>query len=237
MGSAFSDETLVRLQNLLSNYAPKQELLDACKAITIGAVVGPAGSGKDTLRQALLNTHPSLYSLLLSDTSRPKRPSEQDGVEYHFKALEQMLDGFEKGDYLQGAIVHGQQLSGLNAQEILQIPKGKMPLSILVIQTIEQLVSMGLTFRTVFLVPPSLDAMKERLSIRQGVSEEERKRRLQTAAIELELALQHDDFQFIITDKLQRPLRIAEDFFKTGIIDENEQERAIPVVRELLESL
>ena len=225
------------LQELLRSYTPRQEVIDWCRSITLGVVIGPAGSGKDTLRNELITRNSDSFSLLLSDTSRSMRINEVDGVEYHFRTLENMIEGFYRGDYLQGAIVHGQQLSGLNAQELLALPENVMPLGILIIQTVEELVKKQLKIRGVFLVPPSLDEMKDRLSERQGISAEEQNRRFKTAKVELELALKHEDYQFIVTRNIEKSVEISKKFLLKGEIDMIEQVSAKQAATDLLRSL
>jgi guanylate kinase len=226
-----------RLRGMLLKYRPRDEVKKACEGFHFGVIIGPAGSGKDTLRQALLRCYPAKYSLLLSDTSRAPRITERDGVEYHFKSLKDMLTGFKRGDYLQGAVVHGQQLSGVNGKDLLNLQSNTMPLSIFVIQTVEELQLLGFSLRGIFLLPPSLADMKERLSVRQGITQAEQERRLKTAKTELELALAHNDFQFLVTRTIQHSLEVSSAFLESGVVNQAEQFEARKVASSLLEEL
>jgi guanylate kinase len=233
-----SSEQQNDIQQMLRDYLPSEKLLELCRRRLFGTIVGPAGSGKDTLRQALLTIKRDKFCLLLSDTSRARRANEQEGVEYHFRSLEEMLAGFENGQYLQGALVHGQQLSGLNGSELVRLPEGLLPLSILVIQTVEALREMQLDMRAIFLLPPSIEAMRERLAIRQGVGVEEIERRFTTAKTELALVLdRQQDYQLITTKTLEHSLSVAAPYLLAGTKNSEEQTRSLVVLEKLLSSL
>jgi guanylate kinase len=236
MSDFLTSEQLAATRLLLSDYAPSATILDQVKSTIIGAIIGPAGSGKDTLRKELLRQYPTNYSLLVSDTSRPKRADEVEGFDYHFKAFEQIYAGLIVGEYMQVAIVHEQQISGLSANELKNIADNKVALSILVIDTVHSLTDQGCDVRAVFLVPPSYQQMISRLSLRNGMDASESRRRLHSAIEELKQA-QVSNFQLIVTDNVEKVVAISNNYLTKNIIDIEEIKTAKKIIKNLLQDL
>jgi guanylate kinase len=69
-------------------------------------VAAPSGAGKSTLVNALLAQEPQI-KLSISSTTRPPRPGEQDGREYHFTTVEDFVAREKAGEFLEHAEVHG----------------------------------------------------------------------------------------------------------------------------------
>jgi guanylate kinase len=69
-------------------------------------ITAPSGAGKTSLVNALLKETPGL-KLSVSYTTRPPRPGEQNGREYHFVDDATFLDMHARGDFLESAEVHG----------------------------------------------------------------------------------------------------------------------------------
>ena len=68
-------------------------------------VSGPSGSGKTTLCRRLADSGEVRYSI--SCTTRPPRPGEENGRDYHFLTKEDFFHRLEGGDFLEHAVVHG----------------------------------------------------------------------------------------------------------------------------------
>jgi guanylate kinase len=69
-------------------------------------VAAPSGAGKSTLVNALLAQEPGI-KLSISTTTRPPRPGEQDGREYHFTTADDFVARADRGEFLEWAEVHG----------------------------------------------------------------------------------------------------------------------------------
>src|SRR6478735_5544957 len=69
-------------------------------------VVAPSGAGKSTLVNALLAQDPAIR-LSVSYTTRDPRPTETNGVQYHFVSVEDFMERHGKGEFLESAEVHG----------------------------------------------------------------------------------------------------------------------------------
>jgi len=64
----------------------------------IVVIDGPSGVGKDSVMRTLVDTHPDLYQIFVSSTTREKRPGEVDGVHYHFVTKPEFLKNIKNGD-------------------------------------------------------------------------------------------------------------------------------------------
>jgi guanylate kinase len=73
---------------------------------TLFVVAAPSGGGKTSLTRALLEKDPGIR-LSVSYTTRPPRPGEQDGVDYHFVSAERFMALRDAGEFLEHAHVHG----------------------------------------------------------------------------------------------------------------------------------
>lgn len=75
--------------------------------MTIVALMGKAGSGKDTLLHKIMETYPGRYHSIVSCTTRPPREGEVDGVDYHFLTVEEFTEKLLNGDLLEATEFNG----------------------------------------------------------------------------------------------------------------------------------
>ncbi len=160
-------------------------------------VASPSGAGKSTLSRLLLQDDRGI-SMSISATTRPRRPSEVDGVHYHFvtpSRFEQMRAG---GELLESAEVHG-NLYGTPRQPIEQaLAEGRDVLFDLNFEgTLQLYETMREHIVSVFILPPNVAALKSRLERRAEDSPEAIRRRLTTARTEL---LHWHEFDYIIVN-------------------------------------
>lgn len=90
---------------------------------TLLIVSGPSGSGKTTLCRRAEAAGLTTYSI--SCTTRPPRPGEQDGKDYHFISKEEFAQRINAGDFLEHATVHGNSYGTLRADIIDLLQQGK----------------------------------------------------------------------------------------------------------------
>lgn len=164
-------------------------------------LAGPAGVGKSTLCERLVNEVPG-FERVVTATTRPPRPNEMPGRDYHFLSEAEFDARLAAGDFLEWAWVHRKYRYGTLQSAVLgRLPHTSLVMNIDVqgvrsIRAAAQAIPL-LKSRlvTMFVAPDSFDVLRERLAGRGAVSDEELERRLQSA--ELELA-ERNSYDYVI---------------------------------------
>lgn len=144
----------------------------------------PSGTGKTTLRKALLERVPGL-SYSVSYTTRPPRPAEVDGRDYRFISTADFEEGIRSGRWAEWARVHGHYY-GTSAEDLERLlAAGGDVLLDLDVQGAEALAGRFPQSVTIFLLPPSLEELERRLRLRGTDSPEAIAVRLRNAAAEM----------------------------------------------------
>ena len=154
-------------------------------------LAGPAGVGKSTLCDRLVRDLPG-FERVVTATTRPPRPNEVDGRDYHFLADAEFDRKLTAGDFLEWAWVHQRHRYGTLKSAVLdRLAHTSLVMNIDVqgvrsIRTAAQ-TEPRLTGRlvTMFVAPDSMDVLRERLQGRGPVSPEELARRMQSAEREI----------------------------------------------------
>lgn len=228
-----ANEEAQNYKDIIATYHPSGQTVFDFARSSFAVIAGPTGAGKDTLRNALMQRS-SNFTSVLSTTSRPPRPGEQDGVQYHFKSLDFFEQGIDEQRFLQVALVHNQQLSCLDIEEIQKLDPSQVGLSILIVQTEIELRALNANLRTVFVVPPDLETLLRRMQIGRDVAEDEIKRRMEAAKIELQIAHRQPDYYCIVNDNIAQMTELAQNFLMTGVRDENTEKRGRQAIEEVL---
>jgi guanylate kinase len=154
-------------------------------------VIAPSGAGKSSLVNALLARDPSI-ELSISYTTRPARPGEADGREYHFVGREEFERRRADGEFLESAHVHGNHYATSREQIARRLQVGRDILLEIDWQGARQVRAAFAHSIGIFLLPPSFVALEERLHRRGQDSPEVIARRLANARGEMEHALEFD---------------------------------------------
>ncbi len=150
----------------------------------------PAGGGKTTLSNLLLKEIPDLKRIVTCTTRKP-RPGEKDGVDYIFLSKDQFEEKIKKGDFLEYALVHGNYYGTPKDQVFSYIEEGFDVLLVIDVQGMRQIKSNIENVVTIFMIPPSIDELVNRMK-RRGDSEQEIKKRLETAEKEFPAWKEYD---------------------------------------------
>jgi guanylate kinase len=147
---------------------------------------GPSAVGKSTVVRCLRDKVPDLH-FSVSATTRSPRPGEVDGVDYAFVSAERFQQLIDDGALLEWAEIHGGlHRSGTPAEPVVAAARAGFPVLIEVDLAGAQAVKAAMPDAvTVFLAPPSWEALEARLVGRGTESAEVRARRLTTARDEL----------------------------------------------------
>jgi len=148
-------------------------------------VAAPSGAGKSTITRALLATEPAL-SLSISATTRPPRPGEQDGEHYHFQTPASFQALVDSGAMLEWAEVFGRRYGTPRVPVEAALAQGRDVVFDIDWQGHAQLhAALPGDVVGVFVLPPSLPALEQRLRGRASDPEPEIAQRMQAARSEI----------------------------------------------------
>lgn len=172
----------------------------------------PSGAGKTTLVRHLLEIPALNLAFSVSATSRAKRVYEEDGKDYFFITPEQFRKKVEYGEFLEWEEVYENQFYGtLKAEVDSLLKKGKNVIFDIDVEGGMNLKRIyGKEALAIFVKPPSIKHLEERLNTRSSEDEESLKTRLEKAVSELEYAPQFD--KVLLNDKLDKAKKDAEVF-------------------------
>lgn len=125
-------------------------------------VSAPSGAGKTSLVAALVTDDDSLC-VSVSHTTRPKRPKEEDGVNYHFTDEQTFLNMLQDGDFLESAEVYGHRYGTSHKWVNQQLEKGRDVVLEIDWQGAAQVRNLFPESCYIFILPPSLETLTERL--------------------------------------------------------------------------
>jgi guanylate kinase len=167
-------------------------------------IAAPSGGGKSTLCRRVLKRFPEMrYSV--SFTTRKRRRGEQDGVDYHFINKRDFKNRIKSGKWAEWAVVHGNYY-GTSADFLADaLAAGRDILLDLDVQGARQILARYPNSVAIFIRPPSLEVLRERLEARGTDSAESIAIRLKNAEEEI---AQQDLFQHVIVnEKLSKAVR------------------------------
>ncbi|KAK3604121.1 hypothetical protein CHS0354_001118 [Potamilus streckersoni] len=159
---------------------------------------GPSGSGKSTLLQKLFEEFPHHFAFSVSHTTRSPRPGETHGKEYFFVSREEFESMIKNKEFLEHAVFSGNRYgTSMNSVESLQ-KSGKICILDVEINGVKSIKKTNLNALFIFIRPPSLEILSERLRARGTESEDKVQQRLNTAQEALEYANQPGSYDHII---------------------------------------
>ncbi len=167
-------------------------------------IVGPAGVGKGTLVRHLRERLPSL-SLAVSATTRASRPGEIDGEHYHFLTRAEFAARVESGAFVEHAEYAGNCYGTLRSELESRLGAGQSVLLEIELQGARQLRETLPGAVSVFIAPPTRQALRARLMRRGTDSPEQIAARLEAA--ERELAAQAEFEHVVVNDHLEEAVR------------------------------
>jgi len=160
-------------------------------------IAAPSGGGKTSLTRALLEREPAIL-LSVSYTTRPPRPGETDGVDYHFVTPERFRELKDAGEFLEHAQVHGNWYATSSTWLKRQIETGQDVLLEIDWQGAAQVRKLVPASVQIFILPPSLASLEERL-VRRGQDDDQTIARRISAARE---EIRHcGEFDYVIINQ------------------------------------
>ena len=166
-------------------------------------IVAPSGAGKSSLVNALLQADPGL-KLSLSTTTRGPRPGEVDAKDYRFVSTEEFIRERDQGHFLEWAQVHGHYYGTSKPWIESQMQAGSDVILEIDWQGAQQIRKLIPSVQWIFIFPPSIEALEERLRKRGQDDEATIERRLAAAHVELLHAPEAD--YIVVNDSFDRAL-------------------------------
>ncbi|HRD49364.1 MAG TPA: guanylate kinase [Candidatus Competibacteraceae bacterium] len=172
---------------------------------TLYIIAAPSGAGKTSLVKRLVETTPGV-AVSISHTTRPPRPGERDGEHYHFVAMDVFEAMITAGAFLEYAQVFGNRYGTSRAAVLAQLETGQDVILEIDWQGARQVKALLPDSPTIFILPPSRDALRQRLAGRGQDSAEVIERRMAAALDELshyaefDYLVMNDDFATALDD-------------------------------------
>ena len=187
-------------------------------------ISAPSGAGKTTLCDLLLASQPNL-TRAITCTTRAPRPGEKDGVDYHFFTAEEFLKRLHAGNFLEHATVYGNSYGILKSELLGKLRAGKDVLLNVDVQGAATIREQAATepelkraLITIFLTPPSVTVLEERLKKRGADADAVIQKRLAVARQEIS---QWKNFDYLLISGSK-----SEDLRRATAIIESEKMRS-----------
>jgi len=179
-------------------------------------ISGPSGAGKSTILKRLFDEYPDRFGFSISHTTRGPRGTEQHGKEYYFVTKEEFLDLVDKKGFIEHA-QFGSNYYGTSVKAVHDIAeKGRVCILDIEMEGVKQVANHP-TFprpRFLFLSPPSMEILEQRLRSRATDKEEDILKRLNQAKNEMEFAYSgnapHD--KIVVNDDLDKAYQEVKEF-------------------------
>ncbi|KAM3441906.1 hypothetical protein MY4824_001320 [Beauveria thailandica] len=149
-------------------------------------ISGPSGVGKGTLFNLLRERHPDAFGFSVSHTTRTPRSGEEDGKHYHFVQMQDFEDLIAKDGFVEHAEFSGNRYGTSKMTIEEQTKKGRIVLLDIEMEGVKQIKNSSIAARYVFIAPPSVQQLEQRLRGRGTETEASIQKRLAQANKELE---------------------------------------------------
>ena len=167
-------------------------------------ISGPSGTGKGTLIERLMKEDPTLV-FSVSATTRAPRPGEIDGVHYHFVTNEQYDQLVGENAFVEYANVHGNRYGTLRSEVYERLERGENVVLDIDVQGALNVIASEKEKVSIFILPPSMKELRDRLTGRGTETADAVERRLHNAVWEIS---QKDKYEYkVINDDLETCLR------------------------------
>ncbi|MBV1806219.1 guanylate kinase [Pseudomonas viridiflava] len=191
------------------------------KSGTLYIISAPSGAGKTSLVNALIQAQPQIR-VSVSHTTRAMRPGEQDGVNYHFVDRAEFTRMIDHGDFLEQAEVFG-NLYGTSQSHLQQtLDEGHDLILEIDWQGARQVRAKMPATRSIFILPPSQQALRQRLTNRGQDSDEIIENRMREAVSEMS---HYNEYEYIVVnDDFAGALEDLKSIFRANRLTQQHQE-------------
>lgn len=229
------------IQQKLENYIVPKKARDLIRNTRVVFMVGISAAGKDTVRTKLLLS--GKYHHIISHTTRPPRANhgvmEINGTDYHFvdfSKVERMLDNNE---FVEAKIFSG-NIYGTSIEEIKKAhDESKIAITDIEVQGVAEYRKISEKLIPIFLLPPNYEIWQKRLQGRYldgEINLDDIKKRMNTAKIELQEALEKPYFEYVVNEDLNKTLKIVDEIAHEEL-SSKKNALARDVARDILDKL
>ncbi|MEJ3668023.1 guanylate kinase [Stutzerimonas stutzeri] len=199
---------------------------------TLYIVSAPSGAGKTSLVKALVDAQPQVR-VSVSHTTRAMRPGEVDGVNYHFVSRDEFLARLERNEFLEHAEVFG-NLYGTSQRWLEQtLAEGYDLILEIDWQGAQQVRRLMPQAKSIFILPPTQEALRQRLNNRGQDSDEIIEKRMREAVSEMSHYVEYD--YLVINDDFAHALIDLQSIFRANQLNQQaQQQRHARLLSELL---
>lgn len=169
-------------------------------------ISGPSGAGKGTVCKALIEKNPIWISV--SCTTRNPRQGEVHGVNYYFIDKEEFLNRIENNDFLEYAEVYGNYYGTPKSEVLKMLDEGKDVILEIDIQGALKIKSTYPDGVFIFIMPPSMEELKNRITNRGSETPESLKTRMESAYNEISFASKYD--YAVVNDEVEEAVKKIE---------------------------
>lgn len=174
---------------------------------------GPSGTGKSTLLKKLFAEFPTKFGFSVSSTTRSPRPGEIDGKDYNFVNVEEFKDMIAKDKFIEWAQFSGNYY-GTTVESVKKVTNsGKTCILDIDMQGVKSVkYKTDLDARFLFVAPPSLEDLEQRLRGRGTETEDSIAKRLAAAKAEMEYAETDAHDKILVNDNLDKAYKELKEF-------------------------
>jgi guanylate kinase len=224
-------------REVLAHYQLSETAAQTLAQTELVLLVGPTSSGRNTIINELVKTGDFHY--IVSDTTRQPRSNngilEQNGREYWFREEAELLQDLRNGNFLEAAIIHNQQVSGISIRELeVAAVENKIAINEIEIVGADNIHQAKPDAHFIFVLPPSFDVWMTRMRGRGSLPEDEVRRRLESAETEILTALEKEYYTFLVNDDYQHAAQQIQTIVTQDATSEAQQLTTKQLANELL---
>ncbi|MDD4690360.1 MAG: guanylate kinase [Eubacteriales bacterium] len=187
-------------------------------------ISGPSGAGKGTICTEYIKRHPDTF-LSVSVTERAPRPGEIDGVHYNFISKEDFDKLIANDGLIEWAVYNGNRYGSPKAPVLKAIEEGRdviFEIEVVGGAAVRQQYPDGVY---IFIAPPSLEGLRERLAGRNTETVQQIENRLAKASAELEI-MPHYDY-IVVNDTVENGVKAIEEIVASARLRPSQQQEII----------
>ncbi|SCV03566.1 LAME_0H11452g1_1 [Lachancea meyersii CBS 8951] len=175
-------------------------------------ISGPSGTGKSTMLKKLFDEFPTTFGFSVSSTTRRPREGEVNGTHYNFVTVEQFQQMIQDGKFIEWAQFSGNYY-GTTVASVKEVTNaGKRCILDIDMQGVQAVKKTDLNARFLFVAPPSIESLRERLTGRGTETPESLEKRLSAVTAEMEYAETGAHDKVVVNDVLEDAYQQMKEF-------------------------